>query len=273
MADTTSTDTSTIEDTSTNEEDLLAELEADDTSFDDVDDDDEAEGSDESDTDAEASATEDEDDSDDDAEADAGDETDDSTESEETQPTQEQDQERILAEAERKRYNDEMARQRIAEKQAREQRKREEQQAYIEQAEDQKDLALRQLQVEAYNNKIENNTAKLQTSLERAVASIDLFRTGTPAVQQRLLRAVDQFESMHVVKDDNGDPIEVRGDVYQYLQDEANSIRELLGDGAKQQVTAKAKQKQRTLTPPVRTPKKPAVDPDLAAFDEEASSW
>jgi len=147
------------------------------------------------------------------------------------------------------------------------------QQEYVDEAEDDKDLALRQLQVDAYNNKVESNTNKLSNGIDKAVASIDLFRTGTSTVKEELANSLDDFERMYVQRDSNGDPINVKGDVYQYLQSKADSIRRLTGVGATQQAKDKAKEKSRVMTPPSRTPKTPKVDPDMEAFDEAAKGW
>ena len=281
MADDKSTDTSVTEDTSvaedtsTNEEDLDTEavdLEDDDTSFDDFDDDD-TEGTEEE-AESEESAAEDEDNSEEESDVDDGEEADEAESSDEQQPSPE----------DIKRHNDEMAKARIAEREARreaEALRKQQEEANIEQylreaADDADELRQRQHDVEQYRLKqerIDLNTEKLQTNLQRAVADIDLFKTGTEAVRNRLLRAVDQFEATNIAKDEQGRPVEIRGDIYQYLQDEANSIRELLGDGARQQVKEKSKQKARTMTKPGNAPKKAKVDPDLEAFDAEAASW
>lgn len=147
------------------------------------------------------------------------------------------------------------------------------QQDYLEQAEDDKDLALRQLQIDAYNNRVEISTAKLQTGIDKAVASIDLFRDGSPEVKEELANSLDDFERMYVKRDRNGNPIEVRADVYQYLQSKADSIARLTNIGARQQTKSKANEKSRTLNKPSRVPKEGKVDPELAAFDEEANRW
>jgi len=147
------------------------------------------------------------------------------------------------------------------------------QQEYLDAAEDGKDLALRQLQIDAYNNRVESNTNKLQNGIDKAVASIDLFRTGTLEVKQELTDSLDDFERMHVKRDRNGDPIEVTGDVYQFLQKKADSIRRLTGVGARQQQKDRSKTRSKTITPPAKKPKEPKVDPDIAAFDEEADKW
>jgi hypothetical protein len=257
-------DTSTNEDT---EAELTSDLEAAEASFED-----ETTKPVESDeTESDEAATESEEEEAEESEEDAK-ESQDSTEDEESE--EEAPKKEPSTEEERKQYNDEQARKRIADREARMKAKEEAQQKYLDDAEDNRDLALRQLQIDAYNNKIESNTNKLTNGIDKALANIDLFKDGTPTVQKRLLRAVDQFEANNVVKDENGDPIEVKGDIYQYLQEEADSIKELLGDGARQQEKSKQRQKSRTLTTPVKTPVKPKKDPMLDGFDEEvAKGW
>ncbi len=174
------------------------------------------------------------------------------------------------SEAERKRQNDEFAKKRIAEREA---NKAKAQSEYLDDAEDDKDLALRQLQVDAYNNRVERNTNKLQNDVERAFGTIDLFSKGSPEVKEELARRVEDFERMYVKYDQNGDPVEVNGNLYQYLQTEADSIRRITGVGARQQEKDKSNTKSRTTTPPAKTPKLPAKDPDLEAFDQEAKRY
>lgn len=185
---------------------------------------------------------------------------------------------------ERKKHNAEMAAARVEAQRAKQEaetlRKQAEEdklaQFLREAGDDEDELERRQTQVEKYRNqqeRIDLNSARLETDIARAAADIDLFKTGTPAVKERLLRALDQFEANNVTKDERGRPVEIRGNVYQYLQDEADSIRSLLGDGAKQQTQAKTRQTKRTLQTPARTPRQPKVDPDLADFLSEAKSW
>lgn len=275
MSDTTedttvSTDTTVSEDTSTNEElqdteDL--DLENDETSFDDVEDDetDEAE-------DLGESALEDTEPVESEEES-KEDEEQEETQEEVPETPPESKEESTASEEDTKRHNAEMAQRRIAEKQAREQAKAQQQQQYLEKAEDEKDLALRQLQVDAYNNKVERNRDKLDSGIEKALASIELFRNGSPEVKEELARRVDTFERLHVQYDTNGDPVNVTGDVYEYLKTEADSIQRLVQTGARGESKAKTKAKARTETLPTRAPKEPKVDPDLAAFDEEVAKW
>lgn len=183
----------------------------------------------------------------------------------------------VDVEAERKRFNDEMAKQRIAEKRARQeaaearrQLEQERIQSYLAEAEgDAEELAFRQTAVERYQlqqERAELNRERLAVSLDRAVAEIDIFRNGTDVQKKYLLKAVDLFEAQHVKKDEQGNPLEVTADLYQFLQKEADSIRELTQDGAVREAKTKENVKARTITTPTRTPKL-KVDKDLEDFD------
>jgi len=141
-----------------------------------------------------------------------------------------------------------------------------------------RDLAFRQLQIDSYNNKVEGNQNWLQNGIDKAVASVDLFKSGTQLQKEALADSLDTFEALYVRKDQNGDPIEVlvdphtgvKADVHAYLQREAARIKLLTQEGAKTQDKAKTNQKSRTLAPPSKAPKKAKSDPGLDAFDEEA---
>lgn len=182
--------------------------------------------------------------------------------------------------SERKRLNDEMAKRRIAERELRETQKQIEQenlQRYLDEAQDDEiEYARRQNQIEAFNiqqEKIQLNHDRLQNAIDKAVATIDLFQNGTPEIKEELAASLDDFERMYVKYDDNGNPLEVKGDVYQYLQKKADSIKRLTGVGARQQIKDKSKTTARTQTPPSRAPKEAKPDPDIDGFDEEANRW
>lgn len=142
----------------------------------------------------------------------------------------------------------------------------EQQRQYLEQAQTDEQLALRQLQIDAYNNRVESTSTKLETGIDRAVADIDLFRTGSDEAKEELAQSLDDFERMYVVRDSYGNPVEVRADVYQFLQARADSIRKLIGSGARQQTVAKEQVKSRTDIIPSREQKQ-TVDTELDAFD------
>lgn len=189
--------------------------------------------------------------------------------------TQKEDtkEEDTTSEAERKKHNAEMAQKRIAERQAREEQKRKQQEEYLSGAKDETDLALREVRLEAYLGKVERNNDKLESGIERAVADIDLFRTGSPEIKEELARSLEDFEQMYVMRDANGDPADVKGDVYQFLQAKADSIRRLTSVGARNQTRASANTKARTDAVPTRAPKEGKKDDVLDGFDEEASRW
>jgi hypothetical protein len=254
-------------DTSTNEEsqDTDTDLEDMEVSFEDVEDTEETEDLEPEDTDTEPLDTEEESEEDEQPEEESKDEPE--------EVADEETKEADTTSEDVKKHNAEMAAKRIAEKQAREAAKLEQQQKYLEEAEDNRDLALRQLQVDAYNNRVERVSNNLTNGIEKAVATIDLFQTGSPEVKEALANSLEKFERMYVTYDSNGDPTDVKGDVYEYLQTEADSIQKILNTGARNQVKAKEKAKARTETLPTRAPKEPKVDPDLAAFDEEVAKW
>lgn len=213
-------------------------------------------------------------------------------ESEEGGEPQEETQQNPQEDEERKRYNDEMAKRRIAERAAREEAKRAQQMEYLQNAneaydsaiekgftheqalqEQRREEALRQLQIDAYNNRVVTNHSKLESGLDRAIADIDLFSKGSQAVKEELVNALDEFEQLYVVRDENGDPVEVRADIYTFYQQKADSIRRILNEGAVKEAKDKTILRAKTDTVPSRKPKTPKVDPDLAAFDEEVASW
>lgn len=189
-----------------------------------------------------------------------------------------------LTPEEQKRHNDEMAKARIAEKNARDAAAKATKQAqeatierYLREAgDDELELERRQLNVEQFRlqeEKIEVNQEKLSAGIDRAVATIPLFKTGSPAVKEELAKSLDDFERMYVKKNDKGQPIEVLGNVVEFLQAKADSIMRLTGDGATQQDKSKKKQQSRTITPPVKAPKKAKADEMSDGFDEEAKRY
>ena len=204
---------------------------------------------------------------------DESEESEEKAESEDSEETEEETKEELSDEDKQKAFNKEMAERRIQEKKQREQTIKEQQEEYLTEAEDEKDLALRQLQVDAYNNKVEGNSNKLTNGYEKALKDFDVLRDSSPEIQAELDQALDAFQAMHVTIDAYGNPVEVRADLYKYLQSKADSIAKLTGIGARQQIKSKSKEKSKTFTPPNRTPKEPKKDPDLEAFDEEAGKY
>lgn len=205
-----------------------------------------------------------------DIESEESDEEEESEDVEEDAEAEQSDAPEESEEDKQKRFNDEMAQRRIAAKEERILTQKQQQQEYVNEAEDEKDLALRQLQVDAYDNKVESNTNKLTNGYERALAEFEILRDPSPEIQAEVDAAIDAFQAMYVTIDDYENPVEVKGDLYKYLQNKADSIKRLSSLGARQQSNDKARSKANTFVPPSRTPKEVKEDPDLKAFDEEA---
>jgi flagellar biosynthesis GTPase FlhF len=178
--------------------------------------------------------------------------------------------EETQTEEERKAYNKMMAEKRIQEKMARQAQIEQSQKDYIAEAESEEQAAIRQLQVEAYTTKVEGLTNKLTNGYERAIKDFPILSDQSPEIQAEISDAIDAFQAKYVTIDSYGNPREVKADLYQYLQNKADSIERLTQFGARKQVDNKAIEKSKTFTPPSRTPKTPKIDPDLAAFEEEA---
>lgn len=238
-------------------------------------------------------ATDSDDTTDEDSEKDVEDESVEETTTEESDEKQAPDPDSVEAIAERQRQNQEAAARRVAEKQAREQAKYEAQQEQLNEAWNKAysdaeqagfdEAQARQFAAQAmtaqqlinanYENRVMQVTNQVTADLNQAVAAIPEFKSDNPIIREAMLAAVDNFEAMYVQKDANGEPVQVMGDLQTFLQTEAQRIRQLTGLGATQQSNAKQEQKKRSMTTPSRTPRQPKVDPDLAAFDEEAKSW
>ena len=265
VQDTDNTGADDSVDTSTNEEALDTEdtsLEDSEISFDDAGDDD-TEEADDSDSKEDSASTDDED-TEEKSEEDDADESSEDDDKDTTDAAAEVDKKEQARQAYEARQAEKAERAKV------EAAKKDAQRKYIDDAADEQDRVVRELKVEAYNNRIKNNTRDIESAVRSAYAGIDLFRTGTPAVQERLGRALDQWEAQHIRKDANGDPLEVDEGLVEFLQEEAESIKRIMGDGAVRQNKDKSGQTARTMTPPSKAPKKAKVDPDLEAFDAVA---
>lgn len=265
MADDESTvdDTSVSDDTSTNDEETeLEDIEV-------IIPDESEEESDESEEKTE-SPEDTEESVEDVAEEDSDEEDSEESESEEekSEPDKE-DSKQLAAEAFKRRE----AERKLREEQGR--RKEENLNRYLEEAgDDEVERKERQLDVDAYKLQEERasiNEDKLQVGIQRALATIDLFQTGSDEQKEALAESLDDFERMYVKTDQAGNPVEVNGDVYQFLTKKADSIRKLSEVGARKSQKDKSNAKTRTITPPSKKPKEEKVDPDFLAFDEEAN--
>lgn len=151
---------------------------------------------------------------------------------------------------------------------------------YLSEVEDDEvELAKRQTEVDRHlitKERVSLNKDKLEAQVQNFTANNALAKNADATVTAEFADAVDSFIARFVTSDKNGNPIEIKvdpstgkqADVYQYLQKKASSIEKLTGIGARKQTKQKAKEKQRTVTRPTRTPKEPVKDADLDAFSE-----
>lgn len=254
-------------------EDPIDSLEDDDTSFEDVEDDDSDEvetEEDESETDSEDEPQPEEDEpesTEDEGETESVESEEADTASEEQEPTDdstEKSKEEIAQEAFKRR---EAERQLREEREARERRDLE---AYLEAAkDDEQELSKRRNEVERHLLNKERSTVlqdKLDVSMQRAVKDFGLDKADD-ATKNFIARQLDKFEASNIVRDQRGNIIEVKGDVYQSIKEEIDSISQFRDIGAREQTKKKAAQKQRVVPKPTRTPKEAKKDEDLADFD------
>lgn len=245
-------------------DDVDIDLENDTTAWETEEDNESEESGDESDA-------EESDDSDEDADEEAESEEADADDDEEAQDDDTSKENEAQSEEDTKARNREMAQRRLAAKAEREAQLKAAQQEFIADAEDDRDAALRQLQVDAYESRVARNESKVSSEYERAIRDFPILSNNDPVIQEVVNKAIDSFQAMHVRIDDFGNAVEVRGNLYDFLQDQAASIERLTGLGAKTQEKSKAKEKSKAAIVPGRAPKKGKVDPDLAAFDEVAN--
>lgn len=199
-----------------------------------------------------------------------------SQDSEENTATQEEEPKKGEPDPElaREAYKRREAERRLRE--AEQQKEAENLQRYLDEArDDEAELLRRQAQVQNYVLDRERSQVlqdKLDVGINRAVAELGI-QNMDDATKQYLARRLDEFEQGRVVKDQYGNIREVRGDVYQYIKEEMDSISQFRSVGAREQAKKKQTEKARTVKTPTRTPKEKPTDPDLDAFDEEANRW
>ena len=145
-------------------------------------------------------------------------------------------------------------------------------QRYLDEAKDDDDL-LKERQLEVKDHYLtKRNSEILERSLEvdmkQAVADLGL-KGMDEATKNFVARRLDEFEANRVIRDRNGNLLDVKGDVYQYLKEELDSISQFKGIGAREQTKKKTVEKAMTIPKASRTPKEPARDTDLDDFDKE----
>lgn len=161
-------------------------------------------------------------------------------------------------------------------REAQERQEAEDLQRYLDDAkDDHEELAKRQMEVSAYELQKERSAVlmdKLDVAVQKAVLDLKLDKMDD-TTKNFVLRRLEEFEATRVVRDRRKNILEVRGDVYQYLKEEMDSISQFRSIGAREQTKKKAVEKTRTVLKPTRTPKEKPTDDGLEAFQEEADKW
>lgn len=197
---------------------------------------------------------------------------------EETEEQSKESDSEVLSEADQKRQAFEARQAKRQEREAMQAQLVQEQTRYIESAETLEEERLRAIEVrnqnneiEAYNNRIDRTTNSLISEWQQAANTIDVFKNPDPSTKLFLNDAIDEFQARYVTIDQNGNPINVKGSLYEHLNKKADILRAQRQSGVRQGNEDRAKTKGMAMTPPAKSPPTPKKDPDLEAFDEEAS--
>jgi len=134
---------------------------------------------------------------------------------------------------------------------------------------DQEQIAFKQQQQAFYQTTVSTNTDRLTAQIDQA-KTIPVFQNMSPAVERAFNDAIDEFLVKSVSVDALGNPLQVRGSLYDFLQTKASLIEDLTRVGAKQEKSNIAKQRAAVTPKPSGSPRTPKVDKDLADFD---SAW
>lgn len=183
-----------------------------------------------------------------------------------TEDTEETDPEEARKEAARKAFQERQQRRTEREAQLATLRAKDISNAQQEGMDDEQ-LAIRELQWTNYVNTVRNNADKLENQYDAAIKGIDTFKNPTPAVKKMLEAAIDEFEARYTTVDNRGEIIDVRGNLYDFLQTKASLIEELTQIGARKEKSNIAKQKAAVTPKPSGSPKPSKVDKDLADFE------
>lgn len=158
----------------------------------------------------------------------------------------------------------EEARQRYEERQRaiaeREARVREQTEEYVSDGEDEYDQRLRTMEAKQYSNLIANNEQTLISEFEQAKANPDLqiFNPDNKdQFNERVYnKAVKDYNAGYVGYDQNGNMTEIKGSLYEHLQETADLLKGASRSGAVQQVRASKNVRRNADTKPAASPQR-----------------
>lgn len=118
-------------------------------------------------------------------------------------------------------------------------------QEYIKAGEDEYDQRLRAMEVDRFNELVENNETKLINEFERAKSNPDLqiFNPDNPEAYnpKAYAKALKDFNAGYVQYDNQGNIVQVKGSLFEHLTETAELLRGAVQSGAVQQVRASRK--------------------------------
>jgi len=193
------------------------------------------------------------------------------TESEVEQP--EEEAEDLQPEVDHK----EEARRRYEERQAAIQERRERiqnsGQEYIKAGEDEYDQRLRAMEVDRFNELVENNETKLINEFERAKSNPDLqiFNPENREAfnEKAYAKAIKDFNAGYLQYDQQGNIVQVKGSLFEHLTETAELLRGAVQSGAVQQVQASRKMKASADPKPAAPRREAQKDPILEALSSD----
>ncbi len=183
------------------------------------------------------------------------------TEPEVEQPTEEQEEVETPdpKEEARRRYEE-----RQAYREAQRTKIAEQTQEYTAEATDEYDQRLRAMEVQRYQELIENTQDKLVNEFERAKSNPDLqiFNPDSDEFNQRAYdKALKDFNSGYITYDSNDNMVGLKGSLYEHLTETAELLKGAVKSGQVQQVRATQRMKSKSDVKPAATPKEIKGDP------------
>lgn len=137
---------------------------------------------------------------------------------------------------------------------------------YIDEAENDYDQRLRAIEVQRYQEIVENTQEKIVNDFERAKAdpSLQIFNPESPEFNQKAYdKAIRDYNAGYINYDSRGNMIGVKNSLYNHLTETAELIRGAVKEGAIQQVRAGRQMKATADIKPAASPKERTKDPIL----------
>lgn len=136
---------------------------------------------------------------------------------------------------------------------------REQTEEYVSEGEDEYDQRLRAMEVSEYSNLIAKNEQTLINDFELAIAdpSLQIFNPDSESFNDRAYnKAVKDYNAGYVGYHQNGNMTEIKGSLYEHLQETADLLKGASRSGAVQQVRASKNVRRNADTKPAASPQR-----------------